>query len=85
MIYLKNSLLARSAYLQLFVAVVIMNLRVFALLFLGLAVTVAIDAQTYGRWKTKLHPFSTRNMTMFLKSEWMSKKEKKTYKIRGFD
>lgn len=37
-----------SAHHQLLVAVVVLNLRVLALLLLGLAVTVAVDAQTYG-------------------------------------
>lgn len=77
MIYLRNSLFARSAYLQLLVAVVVMHLCVFALLFLGLAVTVAVDAQTYGRWKSKLYPSSACDMT-FSKSE---KKKKKYTKL----
>lgn len=38
----------QSAHHQVLVAVVVLNLRVLALLLLGLAVTVAVDAQTYG-------------------------------------
>lgn len=70
----------QSLYLQLLVAVVILYLRVLALLLLGLAVTVVIDAQTYGRQSRELYPFRARarGVTMlFSASEWREKNTKK--------